>query len=197
MAKRKKKSVRPKVKRTKKVIGVFKDLKVSRKKYRRRKVKGKTQLTRWKKDNKRGFLAGTVKSTSIIIYNPYKKDDEHALEKFAKHIEENKRWFYRELDKIFYRAKDERGRTIPAYTSVVIVEQRDRRDPRQFHYEPYFMKPPATKENVFVHTYNTVRNHGEFIRQRIKKMGYTDVKYDFENFWAWYVPSIRVELLYQ
>jgi hypothetical protein len=196
MAKPKKKPVKrvkhpptPRLRRTRKkrVIGVFKD----------RKVKGKTELRRWQGDNKKGKAPGTVKSVSLILYNKRRKDDKDNLEKFASDIENDRKGFYKQLDTVFYRAKDKKGNTILPFTCVVIVEQRDRRDYRQFHYEAYFMQPPATKDNVFKHTYNTVRNHSEFIRTRIKRMGYTDVKYDFSNFWPWYVPSIRIELLYE
>lgn len=181
-------------KRTKKVVGEFSG--EHKKKWKQRKVKGVTELRRFKTGDRKG----KVKSVSMIIYNKRLKDSMENLDKFADDIQNDDR-FFSKLNKIFYRNKVKQGKkvlSIPPFSALVIVEQRDRRDPSNFHYEPYFMQPPATKENVRNHTINTVRNHSEFIRRRIisKRWGFGK-KYDFGNFHPWFVPSIRIELLYE
>ncbi len=190
-------SRKPKAKK-KKVVGEFGG--EVKKKWKRRKVKGKTELRRFKT----GAKKGQTKSVSIVIENKRKKDSIENLDQFADDIQNDKD-FNKKLGSIFYRNKIKKkvGRkwktiTVPPFTCVVIIEQRDRRDRSNFHYEPYFMAPPATKENVRNHTVNTVRNHAEFIRRRIvtKRWGFGK-KYDFGNFHPWFVPSIRIELLYE
>lgn len=170
-------------KATKKVVGEFSS---SKRKYTRRKVKGVTELKRWKN----GVNKGQIKSVSMVIYNTRK-----SLEAFADDIQNDKD-FRKKLDRIYYRNR-ENGVTRLPYAANVIVEQRNRKNPSEFHYESYFMEPPATKENIRRHTVNTVRNHGEFIRRRLVKLGFTSVKYDFSNFKPWHVPSVRIELLYE
>jgi len=118
------------------------------------------------------------------------------MDDFADDIQ-NGGWFLEKLNTIYYRAKNALGQTILPFSCVVIVEQRHRYKPSEYFYEAYFMKPPATKSNIKNFTVNTVRNHPEAIRRKLNRMGFTDVKYSFENFKPFHVPSIRIELIYE
>ncbi len=199
-----KRKVLKKPKRKKKLVGITIDP-VKKKKYKRRKVKGITELRRYKKQHTK---AGQVKSVSMILFNKRRKDDMDSLDKFADDIQ-NDTGFFSKLNKIFYRNKIKvkvkrkwKLQSLVPFTAVVIVEQKDRDFPSQFHYEPYFMAPPATKENIRNHTINTIRNHAELVRQKIIargifRQGRNASNYEFSTFKPWYVPSIRIELLYE
>ncbi len=183
------KKPKSKARRSKKkkiLVGIFTDKK---KVYKVRKPKTKTGTIRYHSGSKKG----QVRNIYMIIKNERRQ---HDLEDFANDVANDKS-FFKKLDSIFYRNKNKAGFTIVPFAASLVVYQQNSENKSDVRIEVYFMQPPATKTNIRNHVINTIRNHGEVIRTKLKSKGYHDIKYDFSNFRPWYVPYVRLELLYQ